>query len=229
MHISTNDLRSKKGRLPTLKSYKRYVGRLVARYKVKGVKEWGVWNEANHKSQETWNHPAQAAKYFLAMRRMCRSCKFVALDVLDQAGATKYIARWFAAVGRGNRRKATIVGIHNYSDTNRSRSSGTRAILKKVKSYNRKADFWLTETGGLAGFGENFPCNLSRQTRSVGYMFTLTKKYRADITRLYSYNFFGTTQQQCEAGLFDAGLVDANGVPRPAYGRFLSRAKAFAR
>ena len=169
LHISTNDLRNKRGKLPSLKSYKTYVGKLVKRYKAKHVTDWGVWNEANHKSQETWNHPASAAKFFLAMRSMCKRCKIVALDVLDQAGAARYIGRWFGALGRSNRSRATIVGIHNYSDTNRYRSKGTRAIIKKVKAYNRRTDFWLTETGGVASFGRSFPCNTTRQAKAVKY------------------------------------------------------------
>ena len=230
MHVSTNDLRNKVGKLPSQARYKTYVGKLVKRYKAKGVKEWGVWNEANHKSQETWNHPAAAAKFFLTMRSLCKGCKIVSLDILDQAGATTYIKKWFTALGKKNRSKATIIGIHNYSDTNRSRSSGTSAILKRAKTYNRKADFWLTETGGLYGFlASKFSCSPTRQTKSIKYMFTLTKKYRRDITRLYSYNFFGTTPAQCKTGLFDAGLVDSAGVPRPAYASFLAQAKYFAR
>jgi len=229
MHISTNDLRNKIGKLPSTASYKTYVGKLIKRYKAKGVTDWGAWNEANHKSQETWNHPKAAVNFFLAMRSMCKGCHIVALDILDQDGSTNYIAKWYAALGRKNRSKASIVGIHNYSDTNRSRSTGTSRILTKVKSYNKKTTFWLTETGGLYGFKPNFDCDPVRQTKSIKYMFTLTKKFKADVKRLYSYNFFGTTPEQCEQGLFDAGLVDSAGAPRPAFAAFKSAAKAFAR
>jgi hypothetical protein len=229
MHISTNDLRNKVGRLPSLSTYRKYVGKLVRRYKAKGVRDWGVWNEANHKSQETWNHPASAAKFFLAFRGMCKGCTIVALDVLDQAGVQNYIAKWFHALGSRNYRKATVIGIHNYSDTNRHRSSGTSRILRTSKSYNPRANFWLTETGGLASFGNAWPCNVTRQNTAVKYMFTLTRKFRRDITRLYSYNFFGTTQADCAAKKFDAGLVDVSGAPRPAYATFRSQARSFAR
>ena len=128
------------------------------------------------------------------MRSLCKGCTVVALDILDQAGDTRYISRWFKALGRKNLSKVTVVGIHNYSDTNRSRSTGTSRILKEVKKHTRKAKFWLTETGGLYGFqASGFECSPTRQTKSVKYMFTLTKKYRSSISRLYSYNFFGTT------------------------------------
>ena len=75
----------------------------------------------------------------------------------------------------------------------------------------------------------NFDCDPARQTKSIKYMFTLTKKFKADMKRLYSYNLFGTTPEQCEAGLFDAGIVDAAGAPRPAFAAFKKAAKDFAR
>ena len=230
MHISTNDFTPKGSKLPSVGTYRSNVGKLIKRYRAKGVTEWGAWNEANHKTQPTWDSPSTAAKYFLAMRSLCKGCTVVALDILDQPGDTRYISRWFKALGRKNLSKVTVVGIHNYSDTNRSRSTGTSRILKAVKSKTRRAKFWLTETGGLYGFkASNFDCDPVRQTKSVKYMFTLTKKYRASISRLYSYNFTGTTPEQCEEGLFDAGLVDSAGAPRPAFTAFKTAAKDFAR
>ena len=46
--------------------------------------------------------------------------------------------------------------------------------------------------------------------RGVRY---LAKRFRADVKRLYIYNYYGT---DCSTR-FDAGLVAANGTPRPAY------------
>ena len=60
-------------------------------------------NEANHDSQPTWNNPRRAAQFFLAFRSMCRGCKIVALDVLDQRGVDRYINRFFAALGSRKR------------------------------------------------------------------------------------------------------------------------------
>ena len=81
----------------------------------------------------------------------------------------------------------------------------------------------------MAGFGANFPCDTTRQAKAVRYMFTLTKKFHRDIKRLYSYNYFGTPDEACEAGSFDAGLVTADGDPRPAYSAFKTAARSFAR
>ncbi|WP_205696822.1 hypothetical protein [Conexibacter sp. SYSU D00693] len=225
-HISTDDFTPKKAKLPSTSQYKREVGKLIKRYRAKGVKEWGVWNEANHKSQPTWDNPSRAAGFYRQMRTMCKGCTILALDVLDQAGDSRYISRWFAALPRSIRTSSSLrVGIHNYSDTNRKRSTGTSRIIKAVKQRNRRASFWLTETGGVANFGRAFPCDLKRQANRTAYMFTLAKKHRRDVDRLYAYSWSGG---DCSS-VFDAGLTDQNGKVRPAYSTFKSKAASFAR
>lgn len=228
MHISSNSLVIGEGHLPSLSTYKKYVGRLVRHFKAKGVKEWGVWNEANHKSQPTYKNPKRAAQFFVAMRSMCSGCTIVALDVLDQAGVASYIRRFYAAVPRSKRQYARIVGIHNYSDVNRKRSSGTSGIIKAVKKYKHTSatsQFWLTETGGVVSFGSSFPCSESRAAARTTYMFSLARKYRSNIKRLYAYNWLGT---DCTSR-FDAGLTRADGTLRPAYTAFKNGAASFSR
>jgi hypothetical protein len=225
MHISTNDLRKRRAQLPSVARYRRDVGRLVRHFKRRGVREWGVWNEANHVTQPTYRNPRRAAQYFRVMRRICGpTCKIVALDVLDQRGSERYIRRWFAALSRSYRAKVRIVGVHNYSDTNRFRSRGTAAILRTVKRYDRRADFWLTETGGVVNFGGAFPCNERRAAKAVRYMFHLARRYRHDVKRLYAYNWTGAN---CNG--FDAGLVRADGSRRPGYYTFRSQLARFRR
>jgi hypothetical protein len=229
MHISSNNLARKAAKLPSVATYRRKVKALVDRYRPQGVRTWGSMNEANHDSQPTWNNPRRAAQFFLTMRSICRGCTIVALDVLDQRGVERYIQRFYRALG-SRRRLASVVGIHNYSDTNRYRDRGTRSILRTVKRFNRRAQFWLTETGGVAKFGTSFPCNPAnpraaenRQRRAVRYMFTLTKRFRRDIKRLYIYNFTGA---DCE-GRFDAGIVRRDGTPRPAYNEVRTQIRRF--
>ena len=226
MHISDPDLRRNKGKLPSVKQYKRSVGKLVKRYRKLGVREWGVWNEANHDSQATYRSPKRAAKFFVAMRSICKGCTIVALDVLDQGNAASYVRRFYAAVPKSKRRFAKVVGIHNYSDTNRKRSSGTAKIIKEVKRRdNTKTAIWLTETGGVVSFGGSFPCDEKRAANRISYMFTLARKFRRDIKRLYSYNWQGT---DCTSR-FDAGLVRLDGTTRPSYDAFKKRLKNFKR
>jgi len=234
MHVSSNNLTDlKQAELPSVKVYREKVKQLVDRYRPQGVRTWGPMNEANHASQPTWNNPKRAAQYFLEFRKFCRGCKIVALDVLDQRGVDRYINRFFRALG-SRKRLASIIGVHNYSDTNRYRSTGTRLILRTAKRHNRRAKFWLTETGGVIKFGRSFKCTRSnrksaerRQARAIDYMFRLVRRYRRDIQRLYIYNFFG---DNCR-GRFDAGIVRSNTDPRPrpAYNRVRRQMRNFKR
>jgi hypothetical protein len=189
-----------------------------------GVRDWGVWNEENHRSQPTASSPRRAAQYFREMRAVCHGCHIVALDVLDQAGVARYIAAFFRSLSPSLRGRATVVGIHNYSDTNRRRSSGTRTIIAAVRRYDRHATFWLTETGGVVNFGRAWPCSERRAASSVGYMFRLARQFRRSVTRLYAYNWYGSN---CRG--FDAGLVRASGSPRPAYYTFRRSLAGFTR
>jgi hypothetical protein len=225
MHISTDDINSTPRKpLPSVSEYKAKVGALVTRMRAQGVKDWGVWNEANHSSQPTAKNPKRAAEFYKAFRGFkCKDCKIVALDVLDQRGVTKYIASWLKAAGSAGK-KAKIIGVHNYSQVNRkiteknasNKYPGVARILKAIRKKNTVAKLWLTETGGLASFGGSFKCDLKRQSSRTKYMFDLIKKYDKNIERLYSYNYYGNgcTPQ------FDGGLVEADGSPRPAYNTF---------
>jgi hypothetical protein len=231
MHISTDDINSVPRRpLPSVSSYKSKVKALISRYKAKGVSDWGVWNEANHKSQPTSNNPKRAADFYKAFKRMCKNCKIVALDVLDQAGVEKYIARWLKAAGSAGK-SAKIFGVHNYSQVNRritakkasKRYPGLARIIKAIRKKNSKGKLWLTETGGVANFGSAFPCDRQRQASRTKFMFSLIKTYDKDVERLYSYNWFGTANGGCDG--FDAGLVEQGGAVRPAYATFKSGLK----
>jgi hypothetical protein len=225
LHISSDDLRRKKAKLPSTTRYRRDVTRLVKHFRRLGVREWGARNEANHDSQPTWKSPSRAAWEFKTVRRACKGCTVVALDVLDQRGVERYMKRFYKALG-SYRRYARIVGIHNYSSVNRKRTKPTASIIRTAKRYgNRRTSFWLTETGGVARFSTTLPCNESRQASRLRFMFSLTRKHRRDIDRLYSYNWTGAG---CQAR-FDAGLTRPDGSLRPAYNVFRSELRRFLR
>jgi hypothetical protein len=224
LHFSTNNFAHRRAKLPAVKTYRKYVGKLVRRYKALGVRDFGVWNEENHVSQPTYKNPARAAAFYRTLKSMCHGCTIVALDVLDQRGVQGYISRWFRALPRSYRSSRIIVGIHNYSDTNRLRSRGTAAIIHATRSHNRHAQFWLTETGGVVNFGRAFPCNTKRAASRIAYMFKLARKFRSSVKRLYAFSWTGSN---CVG--FDAGLVNANGTKRRGYTTFKSKAKSFTR
>jgi hypothetical protein len=189
-------------RLPSVAAYRDAVRAFRKRYPQ--VKVFAAWNEANNQTQPTAHHPERAAAYFDALRAQCEGCTLVAGDLQDQAGDIAYLRRYRTAL----RSRPTIWGLHDYSDTNRFRSRGTRAFLRAVDG-----EVWLTETGGVARFGRSFPFDLQRQARAVRYAFHLARS-SPRITRLYLYNWLGAKP----GARFDAGLVGPDGTTlRPAY------------
>ena len=244
LHFSTDDFTPRKAKLPSVAQYRSKVGRLVSRYYKMGVREWGVWNEANDRTQPTYRSPTRAAEFFVELWRLLDApsrcgagvtgkCRVVALDLLDgstkaqQAALRSYVKRFYGKLSSTYDRRGRFVGIHNYSDTNRRRSTGTKNALDAVRRYVKQPRFWFTETGGIVKLGEtgDFTCNPlsatsvrnaeARANRAVSWMFTLAKRYRSQVDRLYVYQWTGSSCDPSER--FDAGLVRADGSARPSY------------
>jgi hypothetical protein len=218
LHVSTDNLAIKQAHLPSVSAYRSKVGRLVRYFRGLGVRDFGTWNEANHASQPTFRSPTRAAQFFQEMYRLvkipCPSCGVVALDVLDQTGVERYMKTFYAHLSATFRRRATIVGIHNYGDVNRRRTTFTRNIIRESHHFNRATRFWFTETGGLVRFGANFPCSTTRAAHRLNTMFSLARTFRtAGVQRVYIYNWTGAG---CSAR-FDAGLTAPDGTPRAGY------------
>ena len=190
-------------KLPGRAQYQRAF--LAFRKRYPTVKEYSPWNEANHFSQPTWRHAHAAATYYNVVRAHCPRCKIVALDVLDQGDAVQYVKTFLHYAKAPHNPK--IWGLHNYSDTNRFRSSGTRRILRAVKGQ-----IWLTETGGVVKFGRAFPYSPARAAKATSYMFRLAKMSRR-ISRLFIYQWTGAKRN----ARFDSGVIGPDGRPRPAY------------
>lgn len=235
LHISTSDLRIKRGPLVSRSRYRTDVAKLVTTFRALGVRDFGAWNEANHASQETWNHIGSAVSYFKelysAVHKRCKTCNVVALDVLDAPGVERYVRGFYSRLSSTWRKRAKVVGIHNYADVNRSRTSGTRAIISTTRKYNRHTHFWFTETGALASFHASFPYSESRQAKRIKNMFSLASRFRSQgVQRVYSYNWFGIENGGCGSKcLFDAGLVDPDGSSRPVLGVFKSKLAGYSR
>jgi hypothetical protein len=208
-------------RAPSVAAYKSSFKRFQKLYP--WVTTYGAWNEGNHISQPVAHNPKRAAQYFLAARSLCRTCKIVAADVLDQ----KNMSSWLTQFKRFAKGKARIFGLHNYGDVNRKRNTGTRELLRVAPG-----EVWLTETGGILKFGKAYPRSESRQARATKYMFKLVSKYdsrqpglRGRITRLYNYQWTGAKK----SARFDAGLVNPSGTQRKAYRQFKKSAAKFGR
>jgi len=220
LHLSSDDLRIKRAKLPSVAAYRTQIKKVVAIFRPLGVRDFGVWNEANHASQPTYRSPTRAADFFVeayrAIKPRCSFCNVVALDVLDQTGVERYMRTFYRHLSSTYRQRATLVGIHNYGDVNRQRTTFTKSIIRQSHSFNKKTRFWFTETGGLVKFGRNFPCSEERARNRLRNMFSLARTYQSSgVQRLYVYNWTAPPNG-CDAR-FDAGLVNFDGTPRPGY------------
>lgn len=184
------------------------------------VKTYSAWNEINHKSQPTFKSPAKAAGYYNVLRKYTRSKKFraMAADILD----TGNMARYLAAFKRKAKGSPKLWGLHNYGDVNRRRTTFTKRMLRIVPG-----EVWLTETGGIVKLLPSFKRSTSRAKARTTGMFKLVNRYdtkrpgnRSKITRLFVYTFFG----EAPSARFDAGLVNPDGSPRPAFSVFRKNA-----
>ncbi len=215
VHFERSHRRGRERRLPSVAEYKREIAKFHAAFPT--VNEIGVWNEVNRcqarrgrvAGQPTCGKERRLAGYFRAARQVFTApgTRIVALDVLDQnnVGAALNTIRRFRRFA-GSR--ATILGFHNYSDTNRGDTSRTRAVLAAWRGK-----VWLTETGGIVKLGRSFRFSTRRARRALGCMFRLARS-NSRIQRLYVYQF---NPAPTRAADFDAGLINPNGTKRPGY------------
>jgi Glycosyl hydrolase catalytic core len=201
-------------KMPDPKKYAAEVKKFIADFPE--IKEYQPWNEMNRGNvPHLFSSPSakQAAQYYLALRHVAGKGRTVTgADVLDSTNINstlRYLAQFKRDVGK---HQPTIWGLHNYSDTNRFRDKGTRAVLKAVRGQ-----VWLTETGGVVLFGHAFPNNhgegIKRAAKALSFMFKLAASNKR-ITRLYIFQWTGGG---VSGERFDAGLMNPNGTPRQGY------------
>jgi hypothetical protein len=192
--------------LPSVREYVRAVK--AFRRKWPWVKQFIVWNEANHCSQPTCKRPDRAAQYFDAMRKVCPRCTLVAADILDQPNMISWLKR-FRRAAKG---KPKVIGLHNYLDVNRLHGHRTKAFLKAAK-----APVWITETGGVVRRKHYkgkaaFPENETHAGRVTQHLLRLADRNRR-IKRIYLYHWNANRPDST----WDSGLVDWTNATRPAF------------
>ena len=197
-------------KLPTPKQYEKSLRAFKALFP--WVKNVVAWNEINHFTQPTYKNPKAAAKFTKIAQKVFKGGTVVVADILDQADNTKAkhpkynsTTRYIKKFRKAFKGKRKVCGIHNYSDINRFRSTGTKAIIKALGCKQ----YWLTEAGGIYKFS-GFKKSTKRQLKATKYMFKMVSRIKK-IKRLYVYTYFGGVTPR-----FDAGIV-ANGKKRPAY------------
>lgn len=188
------------------------------------VKTITPWNEGNHFTQPTSRNPKAAARFTDIAIRVCkelgRNCKVLRADVLDQADSAKAkkptfksTLRWIKTYKKAMKAKTAsgTCGIHNYSDVNRFRDTGTKTLIKALGCK----EIWFTETGGIAKFG-SFKFDLKRQLKATKYMFTLAKKNKK-VKNVFIYTWYGGVTPRFDAGITERAADGVNSEPRPAY------------
>jgi len=191
-------------KLPSLALYRKSFRLVRERYP--WVTDYSAWNEANHSSQPTSDNPKMAARYYLAMKKDCRSCTIVAADVLDSTDMIAWVKQF-----KRHAPGARIWGLHNYKDANDA--TGTTKLLLR----NVKGQVWLTETGGILRLK---PADGSRggrkhtkgqQARAIARVYKIAKSSRR-ITRVYFYEW-----AKKKGNRWDSAFVERNGALRPSY------------
>ena len=192
--------------LPSADSYAAAVREFHRRYP--WVKLITPWNEPNHESQPTAAHPRRAAGFYNEARAACPGCTVVAGDVLDAPG----MEGWVRDYSEGLAERPAVWGIHNYYDVTRFRTSGIESFLALVQG-----DVWLTEVGGLVHRRTLdgrivHPYDEARAERSMMLAFHIAHRFRDRVSRMYIYQWRARPDAR-----FDAGLIRADGSPRPSY------------
>jgi hypothetical protein len=200
---------------PSTKKYKAAVKGFRKQFPY--AKTFAPWNEVNHASQPTYRKPKLAAKYYKAMKSVCKKCTVMAADLLDSSDVRSYLRKF----QRATKGKGRIWGLHNYKDVNRRQTKGIRNVASVTRGQ-----IWLTETGGFVQFkgSGGFKYSLKRAAARTKYMFRLAKKNKR-VKRIYVYRWFGEPR----SARFDAGLVNPNGTQRPGYKQFRKSIKGMPR
>jgi hypothetical protein len=197
-------------RLPSVATYRRVVRRFHLRYP--WVRELSVWNEANAGYQPTHRRPRRAARYYSALRSVCRRCAVVAADVLDRRG----VYRWLRVFQRHVPGRPRLWGLHNWGDANRGRGRPARSETARLTRF-LPGRVWVTETGGVVAFRRNkarrftYHYNERRAARATARVFRLARASKR-ITRVYIYHW----RAPAVFSSWDSGLVAQDGRARPA-------------
>jgi len=190
-------------KLPSVRQYAAAVRAFRERYP--WVRQFSTWNEANLASkQPTGRHPRRTAVFYRALKKQCRDCTVVAVELLVTANWRMW--RWIRAFRERAGRGRLIFGLHNYPDVTRLRSRGTRLFARRV----RNAELWVTETGGIVRH-RKFDYDEGRAARAVHHVFKLVSAIRR-VKRVYIYNWRYDGNQR-----WDSGLISREGAERRAY------------
>ena len=168
------------------------------------VRNFSAWNEPNHLGVR----PELNARYYLALKRSCASCRILGADLLDLPSTPTWVARFVHVAGQPK-----YWGLHNYVTANRFQTTLIKQLLKVTKGQ-----IWLTETGGLVARRNNSAIRLQQgkthAAKVTSFILRDLPKLSSRIARVYLYQW----DTSSSADTWDSGLVGHDGIARPALG-----------
>jgi hypothetical protein len=203
--------------IPSVSTYTADVKKFIALAKPFGVTQYQPWNEVNRGALAGAGgfvspNAKQSAMFYKALLGACRGCTIVGLDVEDNPNykpTITYIHAFEAELKKLRVKNPHIWGLHNYSDVNRLSSVRTKGILTALP---RGAQVWLTETGGIVTLASRHYGD-AHAGKVVVFTFKVAGTFK-QITRVYLYTWQAAIPPNTR---FDAGVLDLQGSPRPAY------------
>lgn len=197
--------------LPTEAQFRRNVRLFRQRYP--WVREFSTWNEANFRAQPTGRDPARTAAFYRILRDECSGGRCTVVTCDFRPDGTAQSARWLEAFKRGIGPGRHIWGLAPYVDVNRQSTKLTRDFLARTSG-----PVWADEVGALNFFGKGVRPDIRRQDRVMAFLVNDYARVSTRLKRIYVYHWRAAAGDR----LFDSGLLDVSGRPRPAYYRFLA-------
>ena len=136
-----------------------------------GVREIVPWNEINHFTQPTARNPGREVHHdrpqgVHGLHRGGRRHPRPGQQPERQAPEVRVDDPLHQALPPRVQGPRNVCGVHNYSDVNRFRKSGTNALVKALGCKQ----IWLTEAGGIFSF-PGFSPSAARQLKATKYLF----------------------------------------------------------
>ena len=124
-------------KMPSVATYQKDVAKFVKDFPhVRQYQSWDEANRGNIKHVLASPSASAAAQYYQALKRVCKGCTVIGLDVLDAAtihATLRYISEFKREIARLHTVMPTIWGLHNYSDINRLESWRTRELIEGAR------------------------------------------------------------------------------------------------
>jgi hypothetical protein len=174
------------------------------------VKDFAVWNEANHCGEPTCHRPGLVADYYDALQAECPTCRILAAELLDLKNMPALVKQFTRRLGYQPR----YWGLHNYLDANRLRTRSTNALLSITRG-----EVWLTETGGIVArrnrshIAPKFEESARHAAIATRWVFDRLVPLSKRIKRVYLYEWNAVSKKDT----WDSALIDPHGRTRPAF------------